>query len=231
MSTHQSGWGWLVPSFELLEPRLLLSGAGSDLLAPLSSVGASMAGGGEPIQEELDFGDAPDSAEAPSYPTLLVNDGARHVIVEGFYLGAGVDGEGDGQPDIDALGDDTAGFDDEDGVTFWGPLMPGVTAALDVEACALYVHTPGARSYESRPMERVGAYERAASIYRVLEKHWYGPVARKARAGIARCTPRKPPEGIAPDDPGRLAALARPNVLVFMPLLFGWLVLRRRRRA
>jgi len=136
MSTHQFRREGLVPSFESLEPRLLLSGAGSDLLAPVLPAALGMAGAGEPIQGELDFGDAPDSAEAPSYPTLLVNDGARHVIVAGFYLGAGVDADDDGQPDINALGDDNDGGDDEDGVTFWGTLMAGGTAVVDVEASA-----------------------------------------------------------------------------------------------
>ncbi|MHC4718240.1 MAG: GEVED domain-containing protein, partial [Planctomycetota bacterium] len=35
----------------------------------------------------LDFGDAPDSDHSPRFPTLLVNDGARHVIDPGFHLG------------------------------------------------------------------------------------------------------------------------------------------------
>ena len=39
----------------------------------------------------LDFGDAPD----PSYPTRLASNGARHRIVDGMYLGAGVDPEPD----------------------------------------------------------------------------------------------------------------------------------------
>ncbi|NIP24717.1 MAG: hypothetical protein GWN67_29290 [Phycisphaerae bacterium] len=39
---------------------------------------------GEPV--DLDFGDAPDRP----YPTLVANDGARHVIVPGFCLGAPV---------------------------------------------------------------------------------------------------------------------------------------------
>ncbi len=69
--------------------------------------------------------------------------------------------------------------------------------------------TPGIRLAAARLRERVGAYGRAASLYRVLEKYWYEPVARRARLGIARCTPDKLPEGIAPDDPARLAALAR----------------------
>lgn len=67
----------------------------------------------------LDFGDAPDY-----YPTLL-NDpnytegGARHSLEGGLTLGASVDPETDGQPSLDALGDDDNGVtDDENGVIF-----------------------------------------------------------------------------------------------------------------
>ncbi len=48
----------------------------------------------------VDFGDAPDS-----YGTTLEEDGARHNLVENFYLGDGVDAEIDGQPTADASGD------------------------------------------------------------------------------------------------------------------------------
>ena len=41
---------------------------------------------GEPFEFELDFGDAPDRP----YPTYLGNNGARHVVVPGFCLGAPV---------------------------------------------------------------------------------------------------------------------------------------------
>ncbi len=77
-----------------------------------------------------DWGDAAD----PSYPTLLANDGARHTIVAGFFLGAGVDAEADGQPDATATGDDTDGNDDEDGVAFTSTLAPGITAMIEVTA-------------------------------------------------------------------------------------------------
>ena len=50
----------------------------------------------------LDFGDAPDP-----YPTLLVNDGARHAAI-GPRLGISRDVEIDGQPNADATGDDNA---------------------------------------------------------------------------------------------------------------------------
>ncbi len=77
-----------------------------------------------PLSQDFDFGDAPSAAQsgfASSYPTLFVNNGARHVIPNGgatLYLGAvAPDAESDGQPNSTATGDDLAGTDDEDGVT------------------------------------------------------------------------------------------------------------------
>ncbi len=60
-----------------------------------------------------DFGDLPDT-----YGTTLANNGPRHRIVSGLFLGATVDPEGDGQPDATATGDDTSAIDDEDGIVF-----------------------------------------------------------------------------------------------------------------
>ena len=80
--------------------------------------------------EEIDMGDADD----PTYPTLLVSNGAAHIIDTITFLGAGVDAEFDGQPDPNALGDDNDGNDDEDGVSVFSPLIPGSSAAFDVTA-------------------------------------------------------------------------------------------------
>ena len=77
---------------------------------------------------QLDFGDAPDF----TYHTTLANDGARHVIVPGFQLGASVDAESDGQPNGFANGDGS----DEDGVTFLSPLQKGETSTISVNASA-----------------------------------------------------------------------------------------------
>ncbi len=70
----------------------------------------------EPLEDRrllaIDFGDAP-----IPYSTLLSDDGARHEIL-GPRLGTLVDAEVDGQPSLLADGDDFAGIDDEDGVTF-----------------------------------------------------------------------------------------------------------------
>ena len=75
-----------------------------------------------------DFGDAPD----PTYATLLVSDGPRHEVTPGIYMGATIDGELDGQPDANALGDDSVNLSDEDGVTFPQPLEVGSPSQLDV---------------------------------------------------------------------------------------------------
>ena len=73
----------------------------------------------------MDYGDAP----AP-YPTLRENDGARHVVLAGFSLGATVDVNADGQPSVNADGDAL----DEDGVVFdpTTPLVPSRTFTLTV---------------------------------------------------------------------------------------------------
>ena len=71
-----------------------------------------------------DFGDAPDVP----YPTLNSSNGASHQIVEGFFLGVGVDAELDGNPSATADGDDL-----DDGVVF-GEFLRGVTTTLTVTA-------------------------------------------------------------------------------------------------
>ncbi len=85
---------------------------------------------------EYDFGDAPDDPDAPGYPTLHANGGAYHDVIDGFHLGGLIDGETNGQPTADALGDDNIGLDDEDGVDFPTPLIPGQHATIEVFASA-----------------------------------------------------------------------------------------------
>ncbi|MEO8670045.1 MAG: GEVED domain-containing protein [Tahibacter sp.] len=69
----------------------------------------------------IDLGDLPDTAagtSAGNYNTLEADNGASHQIVSGLLMGATVDAETDGQPNVAANGDDTSGApDDEDGVT------------------------------------------------------------------------------------------------------------------
>jgi hypothetical protein len=87
--------------------------------------------------EKLDFGDAPDGFTAPIYPTFLANNGARHTIAAGMFLGTSIDAEIDGQPNATATGDDLAGVDDEDGVTFLtAPFISGQPGSVSVVASA-----------------------------------------------------------------------------------------------
>ncbi len=70
-----------------------------------------------------DFGDAADG-----YPVLLADDGARHTG-EGPTLGTARDEEADGVESANADGDDLAGTDDEDGVTFGGAIVVSTASA------------------------------------------------------------------------------------------------------
>jgi hypothetical protein len=92
--------------------------------------------------------------KGPRYPTLLKNDGARHLIInEGFPKQAGIylgdstfnntDSESNGQPTENADGDDypnsntvnaTYTVDDEDGVQFITSLVPGRESTIQVYA-------------------------------------------------------------------------------------------------
>lgn len=84
------------------------------------------------IQEDTDWGDAPD----PPFPTLQANMGANHTIVPGIMMGVSIDAEPDGQPNLMASGDDNDGNDDEDGVSFTTPLVIGNAASVDVTTSA-----------------------------------------------------------------------------------------------
>lgn len=84
--------------------------------------------------EEFDWGDAPDGAAAPLYPTLLANNGAYHLLDGYTFMGWQIDAEANGIPDAMALGDDLNNLDDEDGVTLLNSLLPGSTANVQVFA-------------------------------------------------------------------------------------------------
>lgn len=82
----------------------------------------------DPNSDLLDFGDAPDT-----YRTTFATNGARHTATPNLLLGAFVDTEPDGQPDVDAQKDDLNGVpDDEDGIVFLNPLVPGNVAQVQV---------------------------------------------------------------------------------------------------
>jgi len=79
---------------------------------------------------EMDFGDAKD----PTYPTLLVSNGARHLIDPNIYLGNLIDAETDGLQSVNALGDDLNNLDDEDGVIMNKPFVIDGTGIVKVKA-------------------------------------------------------------------------------------------------
>jgi len=82
------------------------------------------------IERQWDYGDVPDR----SYHTLFASNGARHVVVPCFYLGQKIDAEIDGQSNANATGDDINGTDDDDGVVFTNPIIPGTEAFINVTA-------------------------------------------------------------------------------------------------
>jgi large repetitive protein len=91
--------------------------------AGCSAVGVALDGEVEDYPVTItrrDFGDLPDTGVGTgtgNYQTLVNDNGAAHDIVDDLYLGALVDPEGDGQPNVTADGDDNAGTpDDEEGV-------------------------------------------------------------------------------------------------------------------
>ncbi|MBW8184253.1 LruC domain-containing protein [Shewanella nanhaiensis] len=93
-----------------------------------SNDGARCALAEVPIGDNVDFGDAPDS-----YKTLMSSNGARHSIIDNFYLGSGVDNESSGYPT--PLSDDSSdGNDDEDGVSFPTGFELGESAIILVTA-------------------------------------------------------------------------------------------------
>ncbi|MCA9200147.1 MAG: hypothetical protein KDA87_21560, partial [Planctomycetales bacterium] len=78
-------------------------------------------------EPRFDWGDA-----RQAYPTLAANNGARHLINPDLFMGSKIDGELDGAPSFLADGDDNATSDDEDGVRFLTPLVPGMDAKVEV---------------------------------------------------------------------------------------------------
>jgi hypothetical protein len=101
----------------------LVSSGSSEIEVVVRDAGASISTMRVKISltpRSLDFGDAPSSEQsgfAKSYPTLIVDDGARHLRGD-LFLGSRVDGEANGRPDVHSLGDDQRRWDDEDGVLF-----------------------------------------------------------------------------------------------------------------
>jgi len=83
------------------------------------------------LGQDMDWGDNPDGP----YQTLGANNGARHMIMPGMFLGYYIDPEQDGQPSPTALRDDLTGSpDDEDGVVFTDLVVAGNTVNIKVIA-------------------------------------------------------------------------------------------------
>ena len=88
-----------------------------------------------------EYGDLPDltAGTGPNdFQTLEQNDGPRHgvPVTPLVYLGSLIDSDADGQPNGDSTGDDddTPQADDEDGIIFLTPLVPGEEARLSITA-------------------------------------------------------------------------------------------------
>ncbi|MDO6761917.1 LruC domain-containing protein [Agarivorans sp. 1_MG-2023] len=79
----------------------------------------------------IDFGDAPDS-----FGTSLINNGARHQLVDGgIQLGSNVDGEADAYV-YPASDDSSRLFDDEDGIAFVTDVQVGLDFVIQVDSSA-----------------------------------------------------------------------------------------------
>ncbi|MBD3386985.1 T9SS type A sorting domain-containing protein [candidate division KSB1 bacterium] len=77
-----------------------------------------------------DFGDAPDS-----YSTTEASGGPSHVPSPRLHLGATMaDTESDAHVSANADGDDNAGADDENGITFVDPFIPGELSRISIHA-------------------------------------------------------------------------------------------------
>ncbi len=93
----------------------------------------------------FDYGDAPDD-DIYHYPTLRSHNGARHTVSDTIYLvdrgsdlysympGTPPDLEGNGQPTLNARGDNDTDLDDEKGILFWMALTPG-EASMVIVSC------------------------------------------------------------------------------------------------
>jgi uncharacterized repeat protein (TIGR01451 family) len=98
----------------------------------------------------FDYGDDPDVVAGTAtndYNTTVLDNGAQHQLGVGGapWLGSCVDADGGFNQNVTATGDDTTTSpstfgtcavpgDDEDGVTFTGPFVPGGTATFSVSA-------------------------------------------------------------------------------------------------
>ncbi len=125
---------------EVLEPGYIQTAPGTDLNNEFV-----VTYDGTPITDlnfgnlpSLDFGDLPDV-----YRTLVNSGGASHGLLEGLSIGTAPDRESNGVPTTGATGDNASGINDENDVSFTGPLGPGATTSFTTTL----VNTTGQTGY------------------------------------------------------------------------------------
>ena len=112
----------------------------TDIIAAAAPIGPAPDGEVEDYLIEviaLDYGDLPDGDTPGSYPTDMNDGGGEgsgpcHVIVDGLKIGDGVDGDPDGQPNANAVGDDNNGIDDDNGIAAFPMFIAGQSATVGV---------------------------------------------------------------------------------------------------
>ncbi|MFC1568929.1 GEVED domain-containing protein [bacterium] len=85
--------------------------------------------GTDEYDSEYDFGDAPDLG----YGTTIAKNGAQHLMNPEVFIGHQLDTDFDGQPHLEAKGDDDDGLDDEDGVEMVYPLALDSKPQIQIE--------------------------------------------------------------------------------------------------
>jgi len=107
---------------------------------------------------QLDFGDAP-----LPYPTTGAA-AASHETPTLVWLGGAPDAEPGGQPHPSALGDDNDGTDDEDGVVFPAPLIPGQASVVQVTVVIAIPFINGAFVQGWVDFDQSGSWEAAEMV-------------------------------------------------------------------
>jgi hypothetical protein len=127
--------GYLETALDPQGPWLFLGGGLAEIVLPLNPgedhrfFRIIESGPVVPEAVPYDYGDAP-----ASYGTIGVT-AAAHQLVPGVHLGTRIDAEPTGQPTANADGDDKdAAGNDDDGVVFATPLVPGSLAFIEVTA-------------------------------------------------------------------------------------------------
>jgi len=131
-------WGWITrehyfneDALRILQPLRPNSGVffeAGEAIAEFWDLAFEL--GTDVYESSYDFGDAPDIG----YGTTLKRNGPHHLLDPDIFLGESIDQDNDGQPGVDARGDDEDGMADEDGIQFLNPLIPGEMAAVQVTA-------------------------------------------------------------------------------------------------